>query len=100
MKIVYNKLAIEDIQNTQNYIIDNFHDETSAKKVTLRIFDTVSLLSDNPHMGARLGDKFDVETNMRFLIIQKHIVFYEIFDDEIEIFRVLDSRQDYLSILF
>lgn len=100
MKIVYNKLAIEDMQNTQNYIIENFHDEKVAKKLSSKIFDAVSLLLDNPHMEAKLCEKFDVDTNIRFLIIQKHIVFYEIFNEEIEILRVLDSRQDYLAILF
>ena len=59
------------------------------------------LLADNPYMGAALAGKYPVETDLRFLIVSKHLVFYRVVDDKhIEVTRVLDGRQNYLSILF
>ena len=52
-------------------------------------------------MGASLNSKFDVNSDLRFLIVAKQLVFYRIEDmDIISIVRVLDGRQDYTSILF
>lgn len=52
-------------------------------------------------MGVPLNGKFDVESDLRFLIISKQLVFYRIENEaQISVVRVLDGRQDYMSILF
>lgn len=62
--------------------------------------DTISLLKDNPYLGPKMSDRFNIDTSLRYLIVSKQIVFYDINEDNIEIIRILDSRQDYLSLLF
>ena len=47
-----------------------------------------------------MSDRFNIDTPLRYLIVSKQIVFYDINEDNIEIIRILDSRQDYLSLLF
>lgn len=47
-----------------------------------------------------MSDRFNIDTSLRYLIVSKQIVFYDINEDNIEIIRILDSRQDYLSLLF
>ena len=93
MRIIYKKSAIDDLLNTENYIINQFHNETN-------IVDTISLLKDNPYLGPKMSDRFNIDTSLRYLIVSKQIVFYDINEDNIEIIRILDSRQDYLSLLF
>ena len=53
-------------------------------------------------MGALLSLKFDLNETVqyRYLIVSKQIVFYEVIENTIEIIRVLDTRTDYLSVLF
>ena len=48
-----------------------------------------------------LSRKFSVETDLRFLVVAKQLVFYRVVeDDHVEVTRVLDGRQDYLALLF
>ena len=100
MKIIYKKAAIDDLLNTENYIINQFHNDQAAKKLKSNIVDTISLLKDNPYLGLKMSDRFNIDTSLRYLIVSKQIVFYDINEDNIEIIRILDSRQDYLSLLF
>lgn len=46
-----------------------------------------------------MSDRFNVDTPLRYFVISKQLVFYNIKNDNIEIIRILDSRQDYLSLL-
>lgn len=100
MKIIYKKAAIDDLLNTENYIINQFHNNQASKKLKTNIVDTISLLKDNPYLGPKMSDQFSIDTSLRYLIVSKQIVFYDINEDNIEIIRILDSRQDYLSLLF
>lgn len=100
MRIIYKKSAIDDLLNTENYIINQFHNDQAAKKLKNNIVDTISLLKDNPYLGPKMSDRFNIDTSLRYLIVSKQIVFYDINEDNIEIIRILDSRQDYLSLLF
>lgn len=100
MRIIYKKSAIDDLLNTENYIINQFHNDQAATKLKTNIVDTISLLKDNPYLGPKMSDRFNIDTSLRYLIVSKQIVFYDINEDNIEIIRILDSRQDYLSLLF
>ena len=100
MQIIYKKTAIDDLLNTENYIISRFNNKQAAKKLKTNIVDTISLLKDNPYLGPKMSDRFNIDTSLRYLIVSKQIVFYDINEDNIEIIRILDSRQDYLSLLF
>lgn len=101
MKILYKKTAIEDIQETERYISKELHNKQAAKKLTRMIVQTISLLSANPYMGTPLNSKYDMDTDIRFLIVSKHLIFYRVREEQyVEITRVIDGRQDYMAILF
>ena len=94
------ELEIGNLLNTENYIINQFHNDQAAKKLKNNIVDTISLLKDNPYLGPKMSDRFDIDTPFRYLIVSKQLVFYNVNEENIEIIRILDSRQDYLSLLF
>ena len=101
MKIRYKKTAIEDIQEAERYISDTLHNVTAAKKLTKRIVQAVALLADNPYMGTPLGSRYDVDTDLRYLIVSSRLIFYRVVEDShVEVTRVIDGRQDYMTILF
>lgn len=101
MKVLFKKTALDDMQATEHYISQTLGNGVAAKKLTRRVFDAIMLLEDNPYMGTELRRKFGVETDLRFLVVAKQLVFYRVVaDDHIEVTRVLDGRQDYLALLF
>lgn len=100
MKIIYKKTAIDDLLNTENYIISQSNNKQAAQKLKSTLVNTISLLKDNPYLGPKMSDRFHVDTSLRYLVISKQLVFYNIKNDNIEIIRILDSRQNYLSLLF
>lgn len=100
MKIVYTPKAREDLRSIKKYIKDELLNPTAANNITNRIAKGCSNLKDNPFMGIALKSKFNIDTDIRFLIISNHLAFYKIHDNVIMIIRILDSRTNYLPILF
>lgn len=47
-----------------------------------------------------MKNKFDVDTDMRYLISSNYIVFYRKDNDTIKIIRILDARINYIKYLF
>ena len=101
MIIRYKNAALRDIQQKQDYIANVLKNKKAAQNLVSSILRTVSQLMDNPMMGVPLNSTFDVDSDLRFFIISKQLAFYRIEDESvISVVRVLDGRQDYMSILF
>ena len=102
MKVQWRPAAIADVQATLKHIKYNLKNPSATRELNSRIFNSISLLRENPYMGALLSLKFDLNETVqyRYLIVSKQIVFYEVIENTIEIIRVLDARTDYLSVLF
>ena len=101
MRILYKRAALLDLQRTQDYIANTLKNKSAAQKLVTSVLHAVSLLSDHPMMGTALNSRYDVDSDIRFLVVSKQLVFYQIIDDSlISIIRILDGRQDYMSILF
>lgn len=100
MRLLYRPAAVEDIEGTADYIEQELKNPPAAQKLKANLIRSITLLKDNPELGMKLSDKFDVKSDCRFIIVNKQIVFYEIQPEHIEIVRVLDGRTDYLTHLF
>ena len=100
MQIIYKRTAIDDLLNIESYIISQFNNKQAAQKLKSTIVNAIALLKDNPYLGPKLSDRFNMDTSLRYLVVSKQLVFYNIKNNNIEIIRILDSRQDYLSLLF
>ena len=101
MKIYYRPAAIEDIKIVSDYIENTLKNPVAAQRLKRKILNGISLLKKNPEMGVLLKNKYEeVDSNYRFITINKQLVFYEINDDIIEIVRIIDGRTDYMTHLF
>jgi plasmid stabilization system protein ParE len=101
MTIQYRPAAIADIRNTSEYIEKTLKNPSAAASFRKNMLHHISLLRKNPKMGVPLSSKYDnFQTDIRFLVVNHQMVFYEPFHDHIEIIRVLDGRTDYMTRLF
>ena len=87
MRIKFKKTAVEDMRATERYIREQLNNPSAAAKLTRRVYDAIS--------------RYAVDTDIRFLVVAKQIVFYRVVGNEyVEVTRVLDGRQDYMALLF
>lgn len=101
MRLQYRPAAIADIQRAADYIENVLKNRSAAQRLKAKILQETSLLKENPQMGTLLSSKYDgLDTSMRFIVISKQLVFYEIDNDMIEVVRVIDGHMDYLTHLF
>lgn len=102
MRVSYKRAAVKDMEATRDYIAGRLKNPKAAKKLMTALLKAISLLADNPYMGAALAEKFEIATDVRYFVVSKQLIFYRVDEGNsvIEILRVLDGRTDYLSVLF
>ena len=100
MKILYKDAALRDIEEKQEYIGGTLRNQTAARRLATAILHAVSHLAENPWMGTALNSRYPVETDIRVLVVLKQLIFYRVAEEEVTVLRVLDGRQDYMTILF
>lgn len=72
---------------------------SNIRKFLDKIYTAFEFLQTTPLLGQSLESKIDAPTNMRFYLVDRHIIFYEIIDDVIEVTRVISEKKDYIHIL-
>ena len=100
MKLKYTPEAIADLQHTKAYISDVLHNPKAAKRITKQILDMCGNLKEHPNLGMSLKAKTDIDTDLKYLICENHIVFYRIEGNWVMVVRILDGRTDYMRVIF
>ena len=62
MRVSYKRTAIKDMETTRDYIAGRLKNPKAAKKMMTALLKAISLLADNPYMGAALAEKFEITT--------------------------------------
>ena len=101
MRLRYTPQARADLLGIRSYIRNVLMNPSAAENTVERITRQVNRLRELPYMGGELSAKTGMETDYRYLVTGKHIVFYKVTPQEgVIVERVLDGRTQYLSILF
>ena len=92
MRVSYKRAAVKDMEATRDYIAGRLKNPKAAKKLMTALLKAISLLVDNPYMGAALAEKFEITTDVRYFVVSKQLIFYHVDEEHstIEILRVLD----------
>lgn len=98
-KIEYSPIALEDLKNLNNYLIDNWG-ESVVKRILKKIIIDINKLESFPLMGTNLAKVIDTPTDYRYFFTEKNYVFYHVEQDKVRIVRVLNQHQDFISHLF
>lgn len=62
MRVSYKRAAVKDMEATRDYIAGRLKNPKAAKKLMTALLKAISLLADNPYMGAALAEKFEIAT--------------------------------------
>jgi plasmid stabilization system protein ParE len=98
-KVEYSPKALEDLQYINDYIITNWG-QNIAQKILKKITANIRRLEQYPVSGVELGKLIDVQTDYRYIFLEKNYVFYRIEYEKVQIVRVLNEHQDYMKQLF
>lgn len=99
MRLRYTPEARSDLRALKRYIAVELCNPSVADSVTQGIVRACSQLKEQPDMGIALSKKTGQETDLRYIIIEKHLAFYRVEKDYVSIVRILDSRTNYLQVI-
>ena len=99
-EIKFSDLAINDLKEIKEYIIEEFLDESAANSVIKKILNSIKNLIDFPESGSPLSSVVNINTNYRFLVSNNYKVFYKYDNNLIIIYRIIYSGRDFMKILF
>ena len=98
-KVEYSPKALEDLQYINDYIITN-RGQNIAQRILKKITANIRRLEQYPVSGVELGKLIDVQTDYRYIFLEKNYVFYRIEYEKVQIVRMLNENQDYMKQLF
>ncbi|MBP1537258.1 MAG: type II toxin-antitoxin system RelE/ParE family toxin [Ruminococcus sp.] len=100
MRLELSPAASRDLKSIRDYITNELCNPTAAVNTVNGIVKDYKLLTDNKNLGESLEAKLGIKNPYRFLVSGNYYIFYKIKKDRIQISRVLNTRQDYIAILF
>ena len=81
--------AEEDLKEIWAYIAE--HNPDAADKLIIEIVGKFALILDHPHIGR---EQHELLVNMRSIVARDYFIFYQTFENGIEVLRVLHSSRD------
>ena len=98
MKAIYTKAGAQDLVDLTVYRLQ-FNEASVVEKLLDKIDGEVKRLEKNPNIGSWLKNRIEKETDYRYIVCDKYLIFYEIGNDEVSITRILDGRQNWQNAL-
>ena len=93
-KLVYTPEAVRQLKSVKAYISDTLQNPKAADNIVRKITAGCRLLVEFPDMG-RSVNLIDDGTPVRLLILDNHIIIYDVTGDAVRIISVEDARSDW-----
>ena len=90
----------DDLAEIKGYIASDLSNPTAAVSVVKKITQRIRQLQTHPLMGASIASITDANSDERFLVSGKYLIFYRLTGNVVYIDRVLYGGRDYLRVLF
>ncbi len=92
--------AEKDLYEIKDYIEKILENPQAALSTVAKITKTIRRLREHALIGAPFSAIAKVNSEYRYLVSGKYLVFYRVVDKDVFIDRILYDRRDYLRILF
>ncbi len=99
MRLQFSPEFRRDLRSEKSYLTEHTSKDY-ADKVGIIILKECSSLKDFPHKGKSASERFEIDTDMLFLVIKDYIVFYRVTNETIDIVRLFNTRMNILFRMF
>ena len=93
MKIIWTDFAIENLKDIFDFYLENANKKV-AHKIRKRILNSTNQLKINPALGPIEIYLESLNKNHRYLVIDNYKVIYRVFENQVIINDVFDTRQN------
>jgi len=97
MKVTILQSAKKDMEEI--FLYASFLGSDFAQRQIDKVLYNISLLEKTPDIGGWAKSLVPVETD-RYMVSGRHLVFYKLFPNKVQIVRVMDGRTDWQKVLF
>ena len=99
--IIIEKYAQKDLESIYNYICNNLVNKEAAIKLLNKINEKFNSIALFPKSAPLIINNYVKNKNIRKLLIDNYIAFYEVDDikNEIRIIRIMYGMQNYIDVL-
>jgi len=91
--------AQSDLAEIKEYITGELDNPKAALAIVASITKDIRMLQNHAMIGTPLHSVAEVDSDYRFLVSGKYMVFYRVTGKDIYVDRILYGRRDYLRIL-
>ncbi|PKM65735.1 MAG: hypothetical protein CVU95_14205 [Firmicutes bacterium HGW-Firmicutes-2] len=97
--IQFTPLAKEDLIRIKVYLEGEFDVKIASEKIK-QLLKSIKRFELYPLMGRPLMNIIDLPTDYMYFVLEKNYVFYRLEHETVKIIRIIDTRQNYIDILF
>jgi plasmid stabilization system protein ParE len=90
----YLPMAKNDISDIVDYIAKKLQAPQAALNLLDELEDKIQKLTSNPYVHRLYKPAMPIDTEYRILPVKNYLVFYVVFDDIIEIHRIIYKKRD------
>lgn len=98
-KVQFSPLAKEDLMKIKVYLEEQFDVKIASEKIK-QLLISIKRFEAFPLIGRPLMNVIDLPTDYMYYVVDKNYVFYRLEQETVKIIRIIDTRQNYIDILF
>ena len=92
--------AVDDLDRLNDYISTKLKNPSAASKIIEKIIKSLQILDQHPQAEPSLEALTGYKTDLRYLVCGNYIALCRIEENNVSVARIINSRQDYMRILF
>ncbi|MCA0386147.1 MAG: type II toxin-antitoxin system RelE/ParE family toxin [Firmicutes bacterium] len=98
-EVQFSPLAKQDLIKIIGYLEEAFDNEIASEKIR-QLLNSIRKFETFPLLGRPLMNVIDIPTDYMYFVVDKNYVFYRLEKETVKIIRIIDTRQDYIDVLF
>lgn len=97
--IEFSPKALLDLKEIKEYISIEWNEGVSLQTINT-IVDRTKNLAQFPLLGRNIQQDIELPSDYRYLVVDKHYIFYRVEKNKVTVVRILSQHQDYMKTLF